>query len=431
MSEKYDVIIVGAGLTGLSAALKMEEAGMRYLLLEKDNQVGGKLQTEEIDGFILDRGFQTIYTSYPELSPILDFDSLNMRYFNEGSYIMKDGELHMFANPLKHPSNFGRILFSKITYHWDYFRLLKLRYNLNRLTEAEIFDKYEAKTSTVLRKRYFSKRIIQNVIQPLFSGIFLEDNLVTSRRSFEFFYQMMNKGKTGIPANGMAEIPKQLLSKLKPENVRLNAEVQQVAGQTVTLASGEKLSAKEIIVTVPAPIANKVVSNSTNFEYCSTTCLYFKSPKNHGKSKMVFSNANKVKLVNNVAIMSNIAPERAPEGYQLIQCSINGLPTADDATLVKEVLKELAPYFKTQHWELIKTYRIKEAIPDQTSVLGTITRQQNKVDDHIWLAGDYFMYGSSNAAVKGGRLISSFVLEEMKKKQTQERKDDKYSKLFE
>jgi protoporphyrinogen oxidase len=431
MKKDYDVIIVGAGLSGLAAALKLEKAGMRYLLLEKEDRVGGKLKTDKVDGFILDRGFQTVYTAYPELSQIVDFNDLNMRFFNEGTYIMKDGKSEIFANPLKHPSQFLRILKSKVALPWDYFRLLKLRFNLRNLTETEIFDKYEAKSSTVWRKRYFSKRIIQNVLQPLFSGIFLEDDMITSRRSFEFFYQMMNKGRTGFPALGMEEIPKHIEKQLDPENIRRNAEVKRVDDQQITLSNGETITGEQIIVTVPAPVAKEILDNSTRSEYHSTTCLYFKSPKHHGNSKMVFTNANKVKLVNNVAIISNVAPERAPVGYQLIQCSINGLSTAEDETLVKEVVKELAPYFRTHHWEFIKSYRIQDALPDQTSVLGTITRQQNKAGDHLWLTGDYFMYGSSNAAVKGGRLIADFVLKEMKKEQTQKRKDDKYSRLFE
>ncbi|MDX6354474.1 MAG: hypothetical protein QOF98_1377, partial [Streptomyces sp.] len=63
-----DAIVIGAGLAGLRAAHHLIDAGLTVTVLEAAERVGGRMATDTVDGFRLDRGPQLLNTSYPELS---------------------------------------------------------------------------------------------------------------------------------------------------------------------------------------------------------------------------------------------------------------------------------------------------------------------------------------------------------------------------
>lgn len=65
-SSAREVIVVGAGLSGLAAARKLGDAGVPVRILEASDGVGGRVRSDVLDGFILDRGFQVFIEGYPE-----------------------------------------------------------------------------------------------------------------------------------------------------------------------------------------------------------------------------------------------------------------------------------------------------------------------------------------------------------------------------
>ncbi|MEO7143186.1 MAG: FAD-dependent oxidoreductase, partial [Bryobacteraceae bacterium] len=71
--KQVDVAIVGAGLAGLCCARRLTEAGVSCLVLEASDGIGGRMRTDQVDGFLLDRGFQVLLTAYPEAQNILDY----------------------------------------------------------------------------------------------------------------------------------------------------------------------------------------------------------------------------------------------------------------------------------------------------------------------------------------------------------------------
>ncbi|MEY3328593.1 MAG: Putrescine oxidase, partial [Cyanobacteriota bacterium] len=167
----------------------------------------------------------------------------------------------------------------------------------------------------------FSEQIISNFFVPFLSGIFLENKLDTSSRMFEFVFKMFSEADTAIPAKGMGMIPMQLASKLSPEELILNESVLSIEGNEVLTVSGNKYQADTILLatshdSLPTPF--KIQNKGQK----SVTCLYFSADRAPYYQKLIALNANPTKLLNNVAVMSNVSKNYAPEGKSLISISI-------------------------------------------------------------------------------------------------------------
>ena len=75
-SAEKNVIIIGAGISGLIAATQLERLGYHPTILEADSNLGGRVQTDIVDGYQLDRGFQVLLEAYPKAKEYLDYDQL-------------------------------------------------------------------------------------------------------------------------------------------------------------------------------------------------------------------------------------------------------------------------------------------------------------------------------------------------------------------
>ncbi len=81
------VIVVGAGLAGLTCAKALREGGAGVTAFEASDGVGGRVRTDEKDGFLLDRGVQAYFTAYPVARRHLDHARLDLRAFDPGAII--------------------------------------------------------------------------------------------------------------------------------------------------------------------------------------------------------------------------------------------------------------------------------------------------------------------------------------------------------
>ncbi len=106
-NEMTDVVIIGAGLAGLSCALSLQDAGVAVVLLEASDAPGGRVRTDAVDGFRLDRGFQVMLTAYPEARRLLDYSGLELKKFEAGALVWHGGKFHRFADPFRNPVGGG------------------------------------------------------------------------------------------------------------------------------------------------------------------------------------------------------------------------------------------------------------------------------------------------------------------------------------
>ena len=247
------VIVVGAGLAGLCCARHLAEAGLEVLVLEATDRVGGRVRTETVDGFVLDRGFQVLLTSYPEVQRMLNLDSLELQAYQPGAKVRVDDRWHLFADPWRRPQAILSTLKAPVGDFSDKLRIRKLKQRACRGELAEIYQRPEQTTLSVLQEVGLSAAMIDRFWRPFLGGVFLESELRTSSRMFDFVFRMFATGEATLPAAGMAAIPEQLARGLSSESIRLNVRVDRVTAEGVTLESGEHLRAAAVVVATEGP----------------------------------------------------------------------------------------------------------------------------------------------------------------------------------
>ena len=248
--KEEKIYIIGAGISGLIAALELEKAGFSPVILESSDQVGGRVKTDVVDGFLLDHGFQVLNTAYPEAKKYLDFQALHLKTFDPGAVILNSKESYIISDPMRNPLKIMGMVFSKVGTFLDKVKMFALTQELKKKTNEEIFNTPSLPTLQYLKAYGFSDQIITNFFIPFFRGVFLEKQLNTSSRMFEFVFKMFSLGHAAVPEKGMGEIPKLLRKQLSTTQIYFNTAVKEVQGNAIHLENGETLLADRIIIAV-------------------------------------------------------------------------------------------------------------------------------------------------------------------------------------
>jgi phytoene dehydrogenase-like protein len=406
---KQDVIIVGAGLAGLSAAVYLHRQGRKVLLLEASDRAGGRVKTDTQDGFLFDQGFQVLLTAYPETQALLNYKDLNLKKMLPGATVLYDGGQFEIADPFRRPSAAFATLFAPVGTLKDKLNTLRLKIRLQKLSIEEIFEQKEQTTKQQLTKYGFSSKMIQRFYAPFLSGIFLENELNTSRRMFDFVMKMFSDGDVAVPELGMEEIPKQLIAMLPNDSVICNKKVITIVGNTITTADGTVYEANQILLATAANNLTQQFVPKQKMSSHQVTNIYFEAKEAPTKKAVVLLNASlNKKWVNNLTVMTNVSKAYASKGRILISVSYNGIPDFDDLVVAENMKLELKQWYgeKVNNWKMLRGYRIDYALPTQESVRNTIAASEIKISDTLFICGDNLLNGSINAAMKTGRLAA-------------------------
>lgn len=394
------IIIVGAGVAGLIAAKHCEEKGYQPLILEASDRAGGRVKTDQIDGFFLDHGFQVLLTEYAEVQRYLDLPKLDLCRFQPGAVIYSNGRSFRFADPLRDPSQLWTALFSPIGSLWDKIKIWQLNRQLQSTPREQIFDGNPQSTLDFLRQYGFSERIIQQFFRPFFGGIFLENDLSTPATMFRFVFKMFGKGYAAIPARGMEEVVKQLQAKLQQSTFRFNTPVQEIQENYLITQTGERLDFDKVIVT----------GNPTNLipglrgqpqAYQGTYNLYFAANFSPLQAPLIGLVADADNPINSFCVLSEVSTAYAPAGKVLISVSLKSDTIATPET-VSAALKRVV---KRADLELthLKTFHIPESLPVVEELRYAIPSTQYALNNNIILAGDQLLNASLDAAMRSGR----------------------------
>jgi phytoene dehydrogenase-like protein len=424
-------VVAGGGLAGLVAARHLADRGAEVTLLERQETVGGRVHTEHVDGYTLDRGFQVLFTAYPAVQRELDLDALSLRRFRPGAVIARPGERSTLSDPLRDPRAATATLFNRDVTTGDKLRLFKHQRRLRRTDPEAALSADDASIDEALADWGFSRKFRDNFAAPFYGGITLDRSLSTSKAVFEYTFKMLSEGATAVPAEGMGAIPAQLADHARAAGatVETGREVTAVdaaggespdgtdaAGVTVETAT-ETLEADAAVVATDPPTARELTGVSTvpaETVGCVTLHLALPDTQQLDTDRRILLNAADDRP-NQVAPMSEVAPAYAPEGQQLLSATFLGSQDADDAALLEEVREALSAWYPENRFANLEAVAVDRVEVAQFAQPPGFRASLPDVDDPpvpVYLAGDYTRWSSIQGAMESGRRAAAAALGE-------------------
>lgn len=406
------VLIVGAGLAGLACAERLHRAGARPLIFEGSDDVGGRVRTDVLDGFLLDRGFQVFLDAYPVAGSLLDLEDLDLRRFKAGALIYQAAGIRRVMDVFREPRHLVGSALAPVGSLVDKLRVGILRWRLLYRSIEDIARREDLSTEVYLRRAGFSRQMIDGFFRSFYGGIFLERELRTSSRMFEFTFKMFSQGSATLPARGMGEIPRQLASRLPLGTIRFHSRVAEITQDSITLVSGERIQGDAVVVATDASAAASLTHGEGEVSpvWRSVTCLYFAAPRSPLCESIIALNGTGSGLVNNVCVPSDLSADYAPPGQALVSVSVLGSPEIQG--LEVKVRTELEGWFgsEVRDWRHLRTYQIERALPRQEPS-GRPAGPGYRMESGSYVCGDHLWSASIEGAVISGMRTAEAILQ--------------------
>ena len=406
---EVDVVIVGGGLAGLAAARRLDRAGVEWLLVEAADRIGGRVATDIIDGWRLDRGFQVLNTAYPRLSALVDIDALDLRFFTAGVLVRRGGELHRLENPLRGPLAAPHSLASGIGTLGDRLKLAALATRCATLSPARLLEARETTTQEMLRRAGLSHRMIEEVLRPLLSGVFADRSLDTSSHVFAMALRSFARGRLGVPAAGMAALPAALAGPLPFPQLLIGARTLSI-GPGMVVTEGGEIHCRAVIVATDPATASTLLPQLPVPDMHGLTTFYFGADHAPLDEPTLLLDGDRREIIANTAVVSNAAPEYAPSGKSLIAATVVGVSAPSTAS--EQVIRvELARLYgvPANGWDLLSVVTLPQALP-AARVPQRDLRKQVDLGDGLFVAGDHRETPSIQGALAGGWRTAGGVL---------------------
>jgi phytoene dehydrogenase-like protein len=393
------VAIVGAGLAGLSCAVALHDAGIPVRVFEASDGAGGRVRTDHVDGYTLDRGFQVALTAYPEMHRQLDMAALDLRPFDPGALVWRNQKGSVVGDPFRRPATTFATATAPIGSVFDKARIGLLRHRLRGVHPVQLLRGDDVTTRDALAEAGFSDTIVERFFRPLVGGIQLDPDLADSRRMFDIIFRMLADGDSAVPAAGMQSIPDQLASRLPAGTIEFGAGVVAATTDSVRVEGASEYSAAAVVVATEGPVAADLLG-LREVASKSVGAVYFSAPEPPIDSKLVVLDGTGRGPVLNVAVMSNVAPTYAPAGRHLIVAAMPGCVgdgIADDART------QLRSWWGPQvdAWEHLRTHRIAHGQPGQRPPFDP--KQRVALPDGRFVCGDHRDTASIQGAMYSGR----------------------------
>lgn len=409
MKTNPKIHIIGAGISGLIAAKVLEDHGYSPTIIEASERVGGRVKTSQIEGFALDHGFQVLLTGYPAARKHLDYAKLDLQEIAPGAVIFKQGQQKLIGDPTRDLSLLFPTLFSGIGTFADKLKTLKLNTHLKAQENSALFEEHEVTTHEYLTQFGFSEAMIQDFFRPFFSGIFLESELETSSRMFQFVYKMFGEGYAAIPKEGMEAIPKQLQQSLKSTSFQLNTRVLSVSENQIQLEDQSIISSDyTLIATDPSSLLDQEIS----VEWKSCDTLYFQTNQRVIQPKLIGLIPESDSIINNIFYPTCLETLNTSSG-ELLSVTALDSQHLSESELVQRVTSELKAYCGIKEVSLLKVIRIPKALPKLSDIQYQPDQVKTFHNDSVFLAGDQELNSSLNAAMISGEQAAMTIIKQI------------------
>src|SRR3954469_23986618 len=250
-----EVVIVGGRLAGLAAARRLDHAGVDWQLVEAADRIGGRVATDLVAGFTLDRGFQVLNTAYPRLPALVDLAALDLRYFVPGVLVRRGGKLHRLENPVRAPASAPATLTAGVGTLADRLRFAALAARVAAYPPARLLDAPETTAQEALRRAGISPRLLEEALRPFLSGVFADRALDTSSHVLAMVLRSFARGRLGVPASGMAALPAAVAAPLPYPQLLVGARTVAVSPGLVVTDGGEIRCRAVVVATDPGTAA--------------------------------------------------------------------------------------------------------------------------------------------------------------------------------
>ncbi|MEZ6008666.1 MAG: NAD(P)/FAD-dependent oxidoreductase [Planctomycetota bacterium] len=397
-----DVLVVGGGIAGLACARHLVRDGLDVKLFEADERVGGRLKTDLVDGFRLDRGFQVLITSYPEVRDSLDLDALQLGRFIPGARCRVDGGWRDVRDPWRDPLSIPRSLLRGVGSWSDYAKLATLRRKARAGTLDDLLAAPAKSTAERLREAGFSERMLHTFLEPWLSGIFLESDLATSDRFLFFVLRMFADGHAALPHDGMEAIATQVAAELPPGVVHTRARVRSATPTSVTLENGESMSARAVVVALEGGAAARLQGLAPTPPPRPVRAVYYAAERDPVGAPLLVLDGEGRGPVNHLAVPSTVQPSYAPAGAHLVSATV--LAKHADATQA-DVRAQLATWFGSDvsGWKHLATVDVPVALPAAVDA----TPRSVETGDGWIVAGDHLGVPSLQTALATARAAAA------------------------
>ncbi len=382
-----EFVVVGAGIAGLTAAKILSENNKEVLLVEKSNSVGGRVKTDMYEGFLLDHGFQVLLTAYPEVHNQLDLSSLNLKTFEPGATIFKNGTFSLIGDPFRNFSSIAPTIFTRTITFTDKIKLLQLRYELMKEKNFYTNRKDDQRIIETLGKFGFSTKAIDSFFKPLIGGIQLDPELNGSARLSLLILKMLFLGDAAVP---------------------LNASVEKIEGKKIFISEGESFSPSNLIIATENPAAAKLFGNEITPSK-SVSCVYFSAPEAPTESRAILLDGENEGPGLNVAIMTNVSSSYSSTNEALIAVAIPGQLVCDST---EPVVTQMKKWFgdMVDDWKHLKTFSIEHGQPALRPK--DSFRKEIKISDGVFMCGDHRDTPSIQGAMVSGRRTAELCLKQ-------------------
>ncbi|MBD0777615.1 FAD-dependent oxidoreductase [Maribacter sp. ANRC-HE7] len=407
--KDHNIHIIGAGVSGLIAAKVLEDQGFYPKILEASDTAGGRVKSETVAGYTLDHGFQVLLTAYPAVQKYLDLKALDLQQFIPGAAIFNNGKQNIIGDPLRNIRFLFPTVFSGIGNFSDKLKVLQLNRILKQKSVLEIFEEQEETTLSYLTGFGFSPQMIEQFFRPFFSGIFLEPDLRTSSRMFQFVYKMFGEGHATLPKSGIAAIPQQLVQQLEHTTIRYNCPVASVKNKEIVLDNGEVLQTDyTIVATEASALIPNLKNQTTAWHSCET--LYFETETKVISYPLIGLIADKSALINNLFYPTSLHTSGNTENELLSVTVVKDHHLSAEA-LIAQVQEELKRYCNIDTLKFLKKFTIPKALPDLIGLTYGLSPSETQLTSEIFLAGDTLLNGSLNAAMISGESAAKGLMD--------------------